>query len=84
MPNNSPARRGKQAKVKGKKAKESKETDTSSLPKEDEASADGGTLSLSSAGQDQATSASIMERTVVAALAMWHEQKAKPKEGKLL
>ena len=84
MPNNAPARRGKQAKIKGKKAKESKETDTSSLPKEDEASADGGTLSLSSAGQDQATSASIMERTVVAALAMWHEQKAKPKEGNLL
>ena len=54
MPNNATARRGKEKKNKDKKKKDSKKTDTPPLPKEDTASADSGTLSLSSAGQDKA------------------------------
>ena len=78
MPNNATARRGKEKKSKEKKGKDSKKTDTPSLPKEDTASADSGTLSLSSAGPDKATVARIMEKAV----AMWHEEKAKPNAGK--
>ena len=84
MPNNASARREKEKKskkvkeVKDKKRKSNAKTDTPPLSKEDTASADSGTLSLSSAGQDKATVARIMEKAV----AMWHEEKAKPKAGK--
>jgi hypothetical protein len=55
MPNNASARRVKDKKNKDKKGEGSKKTDTLSLPKEDAASVDSGTLSLSSAGKDQAS-----------------------------
>ena len=55
MPNNASARRVKDKKNKDKKGEESKKTDTLSLPKEDAASVDSGTLSLSSAGKDNSS-----------------------------
>ena len=55
MPNNASARRDKDKKNKDKKKKGEKRTDTLSLPKEDTSSMDSGTLSLSSAGKDQAS-----------------------------
>ncbi len=55
MPNNSSARREKDKKKKDKKKKDSRKTDTPPLPKEDTAGMDSGTLSLSSAGKDQAS-----------------------------
>jgi hypothetical protein len=55
MPNNASARRVKDKKNKDKKSKGSKRTDTLSLPKEDTASADSSTLSLSSAGKDKSS-----------------------------
>ena len=54
MPNNASARRGKDKKNKDKK-KDDQSTDTLSLPKEDAAKADSGTLSLSSAGKDKSS-----------------------------
>ncbi len=54
MPNNASARRGKDKKNKNRK-KDDQSTDTLSLPKEDAAKADSGTLSLSSAGLDKAS-----------------------------
>jgi hypothetical protein len=54
MPNNASARRGKDKKNNDKKKTHNKKTDTPSLPKEDTASVDSGTLSLSSAGNVQA------------------------------
>ena len=55
MPNNASARRVKDKKNKDKKKNDYQRTDTLSLPKEDAAKADSGTLSLSSAGKDQAS-----------------------------
>ncbi len=55
MPNNASARRGKDKKNKDKKKKSDERTDTPSLPKEDTAGMDSGTLSLSSVGKDQAS-----------------------------
>jgi hypothetical protein len=55
MPNNASARRVKDKKNNDKKGKGGKKTDTPSLPKEDTAGVDSGTLSLSSAGKDQAS-----------------------------
>ena len=91
MPNNASARRGKEKKNKDKKKKDSKKTDTPPLPKEDTASADSGTLSLSSAGQDKAVALPLAGKDVVLdlsdprylekALAIWHKEKAKPKAG---
>jgi hypothetical protein len=46
MPNNASARRGKDKKNKDKKKKDDHRTDTLSLPKEDTAGMDSGTLSL--------------------------------------
>ena len=65
MPNNASARRGKEKKNKDKKKKDSKKTDTPLLPKEDTASADSGTLSLSSAGQDKAIALPLAGKDVV-------------------
>jgi hypothetical protein len=64
MPNNASARRGKDKKNKDKKKKDDQRTDTLSLPKEDTTGMDSGTLSLSSAGKDQAsrTLSSLKER----------------------
>jgi hypothetical protein len=55
MPNNASARRGKEKKNKDKEKKGDKRTDTPSLPKEDTAGMDSGTLSISSAGKDHAS-----------------------------
>jgi hypothetical protein len=55
MPNNASARRVKDKKNKDKKGKGSKKTNTLSLPKEDTANVDSGTLSLSSAGKDKSS-----------------------------
>ena len=55
MPNNASARRVKDKKNKDKKGKGDKRTDTLSLPKENTAGVDSGTLSLSSAGQDKSS-----------------------------
>jgi hypothetical protein len=55
MPNNASARRVKDKKNKDRKSKVSKKTDTLSLPKEDAAGVDSGTLSLSSAGLDKSS-----------------------------
>ena len=59
MPNNASARRVKDKKNKSKKGEGSKKTDTLSLPKEDAASVDSGTLSLSSAGKDNSSKDSV-------------------------
>ncbi len=59
MPNNASARRVKDKKNKDKKGEGSKKTDTLSLPKEDAASVDSGTLSLSSAGKDNSSKDSV-------------------------
>ncbi len=53
MPNNASARRDKDKKKKDKNKKDNKKTDTPLLHKEDTASADSGTLSLSVAGREQ-------------------------------
>ena len=55
MPNNASARRVKDKKNNDKKGEGSKKTDTLSLPKDDAASVDSGTLSLSSAGKDKSS-----------------------------
>jgi hypothetical protein len=55
MPNNASARRVKDKMNKDKNGKGSRKTDTLSLPKEDTAGRDSGTLSLSSVGKDQAS-----------------------------
>ncbi len=55
MPNNASARRVKDKKDKDQKNKGSKKTDTLSLPKEDAAKVDSGTLSLFSAGRDKSS-----------------------------
>ena len=83
MPNNSTARRGKEKKSKEKNKRDSKETDTPLLPKEDTASADSGTLSLSSAGKDKEmeTAACNLEKLQEKALVIWHEEKAKLNAG---
>ena len=83
MPNNSAARRREGKKSREKKKKDSKETDTPLLPKEDTASADSGTLSLSSAGKDKEmeTAACNLENLQEKALAMWHKDKAKLNAG---
>ena len=59
MPNNASARRVKDKRNKDKKGEGSKKTDTLSLPKEDAASVDSGTLSLSSAGKDNSSKDSV-------------------------
>ena len=71
MPNNASARRGKEKKSKEeKKKKDSKKTDTPLLPKEDTASADSGTLSLSSAGKDQASRDKVVSLSLLKEMAL--------------
>ena len=65
MPNNASARRDKDKKNKDKKKKDDQRTDTLSLPKEDTAGMDSGTLSLSSAGQDKAIALPLAGKDVV-------------------
>ncbi len=62
MPNNASARRDKDKKNKDKKKKGDERTDTLSLPKEDTADMDSGTLSLSSAGKDKASTLPFGEK----------------------
>ena len=84
MPNNSAARRREGKKSREKKRKDSKETDTPLLSKEDTAIADSGTLSLSSAGKDKEkeTAACNLEKHLQEkALVMWHKDKAKLNAG---
>jgi hypothetical protein len=64
MPNNASARRGKDKKNKDKKKKDNKKTDTPPLPKEDTASVNSGTLSLSAAGKEQASDSNPLSLSI--------------------
>ena len=93
MPNNASARRVKDKKNKSKKGEGSKKTDTLSLPKEDAASVDSGTLPLSSAEKEQASKdkASALslgvkhgEEYLEKALGAWNKQKDSAAESKAI